>query len=611
MTERPDSQGIPPGEEPPTDPGYAAAPPSSDSHADRAPEWSLPDQSNAWHPQAAAASPALPDSPAPYPPVIEGAAPEAPSEKRMERPSPLSGLAKSWLAVFAFIIPVGREFMESGFDAFRQLGPFATTMAIVVGAIALLSLTWGFIEWATTRFVADSDEFRIERNFLSKDSRRISYAKIQSVDIQRPLIARLLGLAGVSIDVGGEDSTKLEFLSSARADALRDHLLRSMRSLSGTAPAGSETRPHPPGHDPGAAAQQPAQLLLAVKPSTLVLGALVSNFLPMLVVFIGFMVLSLILRIGTVGFALPALLGIVSYLGSRVIGNLNFRIERVPDGLRISKGWLNTSTRSLKADRIQAVAIRQDALQRLTGLYRMNVTVLGGGILGNDAETTSVVLPYGSWRDVKTVLAAFWPGIDIESINYDGQPDRARWLTPLAFKNHRWGYDDNSVIASRGWLNTETAIVPHRRMQSISAQQGPLQRLLRLASLAVHTTTGPVSMRIEHLDASDARRLLEAQVDRARQARDAPGEPSYLTAFAPPEISDRRPELPSSPWIPGDFAPPRHSDRRADTGPAPGWSHEEADPSQSAEPPPGAPNFAPAPPPDHWDPPTPPHDHQR
>lgn len=164
----------------------------------------------------------------------------------------------------------------------------------------------------------------------------------------------------------------------------------------------------------------------------------------------------------------------------------------------------------------------------------MQVTVLGGGLVGGDAETTSTVLPYGTWDDVRTVLGAFWPGINPDAIATTGQPDRARWLTPLAFHNHRWGSDEHTLISQRGWLNREITLVPHRRMQSIGLSQGPLQRALRVATVNAHTTTGPVHMLIQHMADDEARGFLDAQVERARSARLAPGEPSYLTAFAPP-----------------------------------------------------------------------------
>lgn len=560
------------------------------------PEHQPQDGAEPWAPPADGLTPA-----AGPPPSLEATPPQA-AEKRMERPSPLTGLAKSWLAVFAFIVAFGREFVEGGLDAFREMGPFAITMIIVVAVIAFLTLIWGFIQWRTTRFVADEQEFRIERNFLSRDSRRISYSKIQSVDIQRPFLARILGLAGVSIDAGADESTKLEFLTGTRADALRDHILHNMRSLNATAPTVGEDGQPTDAAPATSAVARPAELLLAVKPGTLILGAVVSNFLPLAIMATIGVIISAISRVGSIALAVPLVIGAVSFLGSQVIAHLNFRIERVPDGLRISRGMLNTSTRSLRADRIQAVAIRQDALQRLTGLYRMNVTVLGGGLLGSDAETTSLVLPYGDRRDVRTVLGAFWPGINIDAIDYEGQPPAARWITPLAFKNHRWGFDQHSIISTRGWLNSETAIVPHRRMQSISVTQGPLQRRLNLTSIQIHTTTGPIAMRVEHMAAAEARAFLDAQVERARIARETPGEPSYLTGFAPPSVADRAPDEPTPP--PPWGRPPALSDEPTSAGEGPvAWSRDSNAPAWSApeeepalpwpEPPAEAPDFAP------------------
>ncbi len=542
------SEGTRPGptfEAPPSHgPGFQSPPPIGADAPAPAPTGSQP------HPQ----QPSLTDFPPPQGPASElvpqgSSADMAPAQpqpdtvaplasgqaatKHLERPSPLTGLANSWVAVFGFVFIIGREFLENGFAGVRELGPIALFIGLAVGAVALLSLLWGVIEWRTTRFVADTEEFRIERNFLSKDSRRISYAKIQSVDIQRSLVARLLGLASVSIDVGGGESTKLQYLSIDRANGLRDHLLKNMRSLQMHAAdeAGHSETPDAP---VAAAAPEPALLLLAVKTSTLILGAVVSNFLIMLVMLVLGLGASLINNWGSIAAGLPLIIGVASYLFSRIVGNLNFRIERVSDGLRISRGFFSTSTRSLRADRIQAVAIRQDAIQKLTGLYRMNVTVLGGGLLGNDAETTSTVLPYGSWEDVRTVLGAFWPGINLDTMPTTGQPERARWLTPLAFRNHRWGGDEHTLMAQRGWLNREITVVPHRRMQSIGLSQGPLQRALRVATVDVHTTTGPVRMLIQHMAQDRARDFLDEQVERARAARLAPGEPGYLTGFAPP-----------------------------------------------------------------------------
>ena len=75
-------------------------------------------------------------------------------------------------------------------------------------------------------------------------------------------------------------------------------------------------------------------------------------------------------------------------------------------------------------------------------------------------------------------------------------------------------------------------VVPHERTQSLGLKQGPIQRKLRVASMVVHSTAGPVHPMVEHLDEHVAAALLDEQTVRARTAR----------AGALPEQWMRRPE---------------------------------------------------------------------
>ena len=101
------------------------------------------------------------------------------------------------------------------------------------------------------------------------------------------------------------------------------------------------------------------------------------------------------------------------------------------------------------------------------------------------------------------------------------QPARARWLTPISHAKHTWGVGEDVLVAHHGLVEHAMTIVPHRRMQSLSLHQGPLQRRLRLATVAVHTTDGPVSLRVYHLDQAVARQLFDEQLARGRDARAA------------------------------------------------------------------------------------------
>lgn len=474
-------------------------------------------------------------------PVTQAVPGENTHSQTSERPHPLTGVARSWIALFGLIVIFGREFAEQGLEAIYQLGPGMWFLLIGVVGVVVVTLIWGVLEWLTTRFVADQTEFRIDRNLISKESTRISYAKIQSVEITRTLAARILGLAGVQIDVGGAGGAKLEFLSNARAEALRDQLLARMRLLSDP-DGGTEAGNSPAAVSGGEGVQPPAleeHVIVAVSPKTLLLGALVSWALPS--------VLIALAIIGSTIFFEPALgiatlgvvIGLVSFLWRQIVGNWGFTVTRVRDGLRISRGLFTKVSNSLKPDRIQAVSIHQDLLQRLTKLYRVQVTVLGMAEADPDQQSSSTVLAYGTWEDVTRTLAAFWPGIDLAQIQLNPQPARARWLTPLGFKQHSWGIDDQSILAHHGWLDHTISLVPHRRMQSLGLQQGPLQRRLRLAGLKIHTTNGPVNLRLYHLDEVQARELFEEQRRRAKLARESKGEPGYLVTLPPPTSTSR------------------------------------------------------------------------
>ncbi|NHB85356.1 PH domain-containing protein [Tessaracoccus sp. HDW20] len=266
--------------------------------------------------------------------------------------------------------------------------------------------------------------------------------------------------------------------------------------------------------------QDDGELIVRVPVRNLLLGALISMGASLSLTFAAvFLVVTLVTDTPVTLFASAA--AIIGWLWSQTGRNWGFTMTRRGDALRIRRGLLSTVTQGLKPHRIQAVSIEQDILQRLTGLYQVSVTVLGYGVPGTDEDGAgnAVVLPFGTWEDVMTVLHAFWPDLDLSKIEAHPQPERARWLTPVSFHSHTWGIGEDVVLAQHGLITQRRAIVPHRRMQSASIEQGPLQRRLRLAEIAIHTTDGPVSLKLGNLDVAVARGLFFEQLERARRAR--------------------------------------------------------------------------------------------
>lgn len=446
----------------------------------------------------------------------------------VEHPSPLTGVAHGGIVMGAAAVALVQQLGDG------QLIELSTQGLLVAGLAAaalLIAFLYGVFVWRTTSFVVDDAEFRLERTFIWHSSSKVDYTKVQAVELAQPFIARLLGLAKVHVDVGGAGGLTLAYLTRGRAEALREHLLgRRARAQAEADRPGRAAEPGvagPAGVDePGAGPARPASpvsqevLVHQMAPATLLLGTLVSN--PAL---IGLFVAASLLVTSIVSGAPIAFLGAVVALGGWLWSNLGrnwgFRMTRLNDTLRITRGFASTTAQGLNPERIQGVAIHQDLLQRLTGLYRVSVTVLGfaeSAEEGNGASN-SVVLPYGTWAEVLTVLRAIWPAVDLSEVRPIPQPARARWLTPLAFSQHTWGVGRDVVVAHHGLLEHTLTVVPHRRMQSLEVEQGPLQRVLHLSTIAIHTTDGPVSLRLYHLDEVLARRMFFDQLDRAREAR--------------------------------------------------------------------------------------------
>lgn len=77
----------------------------------------------------------------------------------------------------------------------------------------------------------------------------------------------------------------------------------------------------------------------------------------------------------------------------------------------------------------------------------------------------------------------------------------------LLFRIHRWEITDEAVYTLSGWLVREWRIAPISRVQTVDTQHGPLQQLLKLATVTVTTASARGAVKIAGLDARDAAEL--------------------------------------------------------------------------------------------------------
>ena len=449
-----------------------------------------------------------------------------------ERPHPLTALARAWIMSAAAGYWLIKEWAQGTLHDIAQW-PYALW---IFGGVAVVQIIAGFFSWRFTRFIADADEFRIERTFIWHSSDKISYPKIQSVDIQQPFAARLLGLAKLHVDVGGGSGKNIEYLSLKRAEELREHLLRrTISPAGGPLPAPQPEEPATPG--------APEEEVVRATPLNLAIAALTSSsFIAALVLFTVIGLPELIT--GSWGPAVALLLPLGGIIGAKVIGQWNYRLIRSSGNLRVSRGLTTLASQSVPRHRIQGIRISQPLLSRPFGLWQMRITVLGYGAAGADGQVSDLVMPAGTWRDAEAALNAIWPGFALADLTWDVQPPPARWLTWFTFRTRGWALGRLVFASRRGLLSRKIDLVPYARVQGFELVEGPLQRLLGLAGVTVHISPGSVSAVAAHLLRYDARTLAEWLVNAALWARAEDLSLHALLAGAPVPQRGTAPDAP-------------------------------------------------------------------
>ncbi|GAA1732381.1 PH domain-containing protein [Aeromicrobium alkaliterrae] len=375
--------------------------------------------------------------------------------------------------------------------------------AAAVGGVVVGSLI-GWLSWRFTRFVIDDSEARLDSGIIWRSSRRVPFERLQSVDIHQPFVARVLGLAELRLDsAGGKESrTTVRYLTLPEAHELRALLLRRAHASETGSDAGDATPPPPPGTAEG-------ELVAVVPPSRVVIGTILSlDFVGAVVVAIGAIVAS-------VWFAAPlAALGgligagswVVRIVAERVVQQWGYRLTRVEHGLRIERGLLSRTSETVPFERVQGVAVVEPLIWRQSGWSHLLVSVAGGGGGGDaeDQERATTLLTIADRELTARVVDLLVPGA-VQDVEHRRRAARAGWLfAPIGWR-FRWiGSDDVAAVSRTGWITRRTSILPFRKSQSVAVEQGPLQRLLGVTSVAVHSPDGPVAVGCLHLSPADA-----------------------------------------------------------------------------------------------------------
>jgi putative membrane protein len=158
--------------------------------------------------------------------------------------------------------------------------------------------------------------------------------------------------------------------------------------------------------------------------------------------------------------------------------------------------------------RVHALEVTQPILWRPAGWWMIRINRLTGrSAADSSTDQFTTVLPVGTAADVERVLRllqpqvpeAEWPLIVQEGIlgpgaadTFVNTPRRAWWIRPLSYRRNGFRLTGDLLLLRRGLIWRRLAILPLARLQSLALQQGPLDRMSRVATLRAHVVTGPV-----------------------------------------------------------------------------------------------------------------------
>lgn len=483
------------------------------------------------------------------------------SDGEWHRLHPLTPLLRgglSLLVIIGLIVANLRErLLELFFPVFTELPPgelppdpvdflFANNLLLIAAGVALVVLLvlLGLfrLSWRFHTLRIGDDDVEVRSGVLFRTHRRAPLDRVQGVNLTRPMVARLLGLAKLEVVGAGLDANvKLEYLSAKDAEAIRGDILRlaSGRRLA-EAQAGPDGRV-PLAHQAADAVASGLQGLVDgedlsdAEPESIVripLGRLIASrvlsgsTLVLVAFVIGIVVAASVSTLWLLFTVVPMFLAFGAYYVRAVARGLRYSIAPTADGVRVTFGLFTTVSEIVPPGRVHAIEVRQPLMWRPFGWWSVTVNRLSGrASTDTSTDQLAAVLPIGTRTDVERVLRILAPGLSsdewtlvfrdgilgpVDDDPYVTTPRRARWLRPLSWRRNGALLTADALLLRRGWAWRSLTVLPLARLQSIGLRQGPLARALRTATLTGHVIAGTVQTTVGAIDRDDALRLFES-----------------------------------------------------------------------------------------------------
>ncbi|WP_412542420.1 PH domain-containing protein [Longispora sp. K20-0274] len=450
----------------------------------------------------------------------------------------LKGVRAFWVVIAAL-----------SWQGFARFGLERGALIVAVGGLG--ALAYSFVAWRVSSFEVVDRELRIQEGLLVRRNRSVPLERMQSIEVIRPVLAQLTGLAELRIEVVGGDKSeaRLAYLPVADAERLRVELLALKKGAAppvGPGPAGG-TEQLDPGPAASGAADQPAggpgpvadagwtggpvagadgeeEVLHRVPLRDLAVSQALtwSAILSPVALAVPVALFAYRPELSFVGIAgtVTAALGTLGTPVRRFLRFYGFAVGRVPEGLRISHGATEVRHQTVPMERVQSVALVRPLLWRARGWVACELHVAGVRTgEGGEAVTADTLLPVAEPDTALPILDRALPGAAVAAtMPLAPAPERAVWRAPVRARTLGFGLTPELFVTRSGLFSPRVTVVPYTRIQAVSLDQGPWQRWLGLASVRVHTA-GSARVTADYRTVAEANWLAAELHARAAAAR--------------------------------------------------------------------------------------------
>ena len=441
---------------------------------------------------------------------------------------------------------------------FQKEGNWWDYLVYFVLAMTVLSMLGSLASYWRFYFYCSDDEFIIEKGILNKTKLTVPFQRIQTINFQRNILHRLMGVVGLEIDTAGSQGKELSIAALQEEDAQRIRQFLLERKLSGEEEAENidvEERTR----------SSTDNLLMQLEVGDLLkigfgqnhlqtLGLIVATLFGLYEFLqdllgdtldeqaqrVGEMILNSFFLFLLVTIPLLILAAFILSLFRTVLKYYNLRFFRTGDGYRVISGLFTEQERHAALSKIQVVQAETNPLFSLFGMFSIRLKQASSAIVSNKQaiqvpgayrQQVNAVqqnyFPEGSKGEYqlhkidravigrRMLYLGLLPSIALTLLSFSPMGWRAlAWLLiiPLVWYTSRIYYRKWKVYLhpegcrlEHGIWNTYETILQWYKIQAVAIRQTPFQRRKQLANLYLYTAAGDV--RIPYLPLSKAQAL--------------------------------------------------------------------------------------------------------